>query len=323
MKLMWEHDGRHWPHHAHSRFVESDGLRWHVQVFDGPASGASAATPALLLHGTGASSHSWRGLAPLIATERPVLVVDLPGHGFTPLPSGRSASMPAMAQAVSQLMGRMGMQPGLVVGHSAGAAIAVRMALDRLAPFDNTMAAGVLPIVSLNGALLPLHGVVFQFFSPVAKLLAAAPGVPDFVAWRAQDARRIERLLEGTGSTLDAQGQALYARLVQSPDHVAGALRMMADWDLPSLERELPRLAALQVPLHLVVGERDATVPPSLAARVQTLVPQATLTRLPALGHLAHEEAPAETWRLVQALIAQPLAKQRPLAQTRQRRTKV
>jgi magnesium chelatase accessory protein len=290
MTLDWARDGRNWPHREHSRFVGSGGLQWHVQCFSGPAGRA----PALLLHGTGASSHSWRGLAPLLAQHLPVVVVDLPGHGFTGLPARHSASMPAMAEAVATLLGTLGVQPSLVIGHSAGAAIAVRMALDGLVPFDREGAG----IVSLNGALLPLHSVVFQFFSPVAKVLAAAPAVPAFVAWRARDASRVDRLLEGTGSTLDDEGRALYARLVQSPGHVAGALRMMADWKLGELERDLPRL---RVPLHLVVGDRDTTVPPSLASRVQRLLPKATLTHLPSLGHLAHEEAPAATLAAIAA----------------------
>ena len=49
--LDWATDGRDWPNHAASRFVEAAGMRWHVQVMgSGPA--------LLLLHGTGAATHS-------------------------------------------------------------------------------------------------------------------------------------------------------------------------------------------------------------------------------------------------------------------------
>ena len=89
----------------------------------------------------------------------------------------------------------------------------------------------------------------------------------------------------------DARGVALYRRLVSRPAHVAAALSMMAHWDLAPLARALP---SLPVPLALLVGERDLTVPPWHGERVLARVPQATLIRLPGLGHLAHEEAPGE-----------------------------
>ena len=46
-RLDWAVDGRDWPHREASRFVDAAGLRWHVQQFSGPASGAPLA---LLLH---------------------------------------------------------------------------------------------------------------------------------------------------------------------------------------------------------------------------------------------------------------------------------
>ena len=54
--------------------VAAGGLRWHVQVAgDGPV--------LLLLHGTGAATHSWRDLLPLLAERFTVVAPDLPGHG--------------------------------------------------------------------------------------------------------------------------------------------------------------------------------------------------------------------------------------------------
>jgi magnesium chelatase accessory protein len=64
---------------------------------------------------------------------------------------------------------------------------------------------------------------------------------------------------------------------------------MVARWDLPALAADLPKL---RTPLHLLVGDRDGTVPPQDSARAQALVPGATLASLQGLGHLAHEEQP-------------------------------
>jgi magnesium chelatase accessory protein len=106
----------------------------------------------------------------------------------------------------------------------------------------------------------------------------------------AAGAGSVERLLGNTGSTLDAEGIRLYRRLIASPGHVAATLGMMANWSLDPLKRDLPALAT---PLTLVVGEQDRTISPDDALQVRALAPRASIVRLPGLGHLAHEEAPA------------------------------
>jgi magnesium chelatase accessory protein len=81
-----------------SSFVETPRLRWHVQLAQHPNEEASSI---LLLHGTGASTHSWRALLPLLSDNFTVLAIDLPGHGFTSMPQdsdlGTLFSMPGMA----------------------------------------------------------------------------------------------------------------------------------------------------------------------------------------------------------------------------------
>ena len=271
---LWERDGRDWPNRIASRFVTAAGLRWHVQEMgQGP--------PLLLLHGTAASTHSWRDLMPILAARFRVLAPDLPGHGFTDQPPPTRLSLPFMAAAVGGLLTTLDFKPTVAAGHSAGAAILLRMTLDaRIAPEA---------IVSLNGALLPLGERNAAFFRGAARLLAGLPFVPGLLAWRAADRGVAERLLRDTGSRLDARGVDLYARLLKHKSHVASALGMMANWELEPLLRDLPRLAAR---LTLVVGTNDRAVPPNQAERVRARLPSARVVTLPGLGHLAHEEQP-------------------------------
>lgn len=272
--LVWARDGADWPNREASRFVPAGGLHWHVQVLGtGP--------PLLLLHGTGASTHSWRDLAPLLAPHFTVIAPDLPGHGFSGRPSARGMSLQGMANGVEALLAALNLRPAVVVGHSAGAAVAVRMALDgRILPHT---------LIGLNAALLPLAGLL-RVMSPLAKLLALTTAVPRWVASRAADDAAVVRLIAGTGSTLDARGAQLYARLMRDPSHVAGALAMMANWNLDALFDDLPRLAT---PLLLAVGLRDRTVPPGQAQQVAAQARGVRVVPLPGLGHLAHEEAPS------------------------------
>ena len=277
----WQRQGRDWPNRGSSRFVRAAGLLWHVQVMgEGPV--------LLLVHGTGAATHSWRALAPLLAKHFTVVAPDLPGHGFTDTPATARLALLGMAKSLQGLLRVLNMTPALAVGHSAGAAILARMALDgQIAPRG---------LVSLNGAFVPLEGVPGQIFSPLAKLLVGLPLLPQLFAWRAKDDAVVGGMLESTGSRIDPHGVTLYGRMIRNPAHAAAALGMMSQWDLHPLLRDLGRLA---VPLLLVVGTNDRAVPPAQAARVRDLVPGATLVSMPGLGHLAHEERPDDTAEIV------------------------
>jgi magnesium chelatase accessory protein len=193
-----------------------------------------------------------------------------------------------MADALAALLDVLQCTPRFAVGHSAGAAILLQMALDR-----HLAAAG---IVSLNGALLPFRGWAGVLFGPMARMMTMTPIAATLFARRARDPQAVSRLVASTGSEIDAAGVALYQRLLCARGHVAGALNMMANWDLAPLARRLP---LLKTPLLLVAGERDGTVNPSEAARVLEQVPGAKLVRLQRLGHLAHEEAPGQLAELI------------------------
>jgi magnesium chelatase accessory protein len=263
-----------WPHREFSRFITAGGMRWHVQrAGSGPA--------VLLIHGTGASTHTWRDVLPLLAKDHAVLAVDLPGHGFSDSGRGARSSIGGMSAGLTALLGELQVEPRYYVGHSAGAVVACRMALDR--------SPGPRAIVSINGAFVPLGGAAQLLFSPMARLISSNSLLPRLLARRAGNIESVARMLAATGSHVSREGVELYARLVQNPAHVAGAMAMMGQWDLSGFERELPRLTA---PLALLVGENDRAVPPHQAELIARRVAGASVRRLAGLGHLAHEEQP-------------------------------
>jgi magnesium chelatase accessory protein len=282
VRLNWERDGRDWPHRDASQFVTAAGLRWHVQVLgSGPA--------VLLVHGTGASTHSWRAVATALAASHTVVMPDLPGHGFTAAPTRPSGySLPGVAAGIAAVLDILQVIPVLAVGHSAGAAVAIRMALDgAIAPEA---------IVSLNGALLPFPGMTNDIFGPTARFLASSSLAAKAVTLFAGSKPSVERLLRRTGSRIDAEGTRFYGKLVANAGHVHGALALMANWDLRPLVRDMPHLATR---LILVTGSADGMVPSAEAYRVRALVPRAELISLRGLGHLAHEERPDDVVRLL------------------------
>lgn len=273
-----------WPNRDKSRIIRASGVDFHVQEWgEGPT--------ILLIHGTGASTHSFAALAPLLATEAHVIAIDLPGHAFSETDRSDLFTLPGMARAIASLMKQLGADPVLAVGHSAGAAILIRLALDH--------AINPAAIIALNGAILPLHPFSHPFVSLMAKFLAANPFVPWFFSKQA-DGATVDKLLKDTGSKVPEDSRACYRRLLQSRRHVAAALRMMAHWDLETLARDLP---SLQTKLVLIAGEADRTIPPDSSDAVARVVPTAHVHRLPRLGHLAHEENPELIAGLILSLI--------------------
>lgn len=271
----------------HEQRIEAGGVHWQLRrQGHGPA--------LLLLHGTGASLHSWQALAAELQSHHTLWSLDLPGHARSgPLPA-RRRSLPGMAAALGELLQALDLQPRAVLGHSAGAALMLQLALDGRLPGAR--------LLGLNAALLPFDGWAGFLFPPLARLLALNPVVPWLAAWRAQDPAAVRRLIAATGSRLDEAGVAAYAALLRQPTHVAGVLAMMASWDLQGLQAALPRL---QRPLHLLVADRDGTVPPAQAERLAARWPASVhLHRLHGLGHLAHEEAPDRVAAALAPLLA-------------------
>lgn len=270
----FETDGRDWPNRETSTFLRVGAIQWHVQV-DGPAD----APVMLLLHGTGAASHSFRDMLPALAKTFRVIVPDLPGHGFTDARSDAALSLPGMAKAVAALCEALDVQPQFGVGHSAGAAILLQMACDQPALFQR--------IIGINSALKPIEGNAI--FSPLAKLLFVNPFVPKLFAWRAGSSDTVSSLLARTGSTLDANGVGFYKTLTSNAAHVAGAIGMMSKWDLHPLRA---RFSDMSVPTTLIVAEDDPMVPPSDSYDAERLLESAEIIRFKTGGHLMHEAMP-------------------------------
>jgi pimeloyl-ACP methyl ester carboxylesterase len=141
----WARDLRGWSHPEWSRQVLSRPHRWHVQeTGEGPL--------LLWLHGAGATTHSWRDLWPQLPGFRHV-GVDLPGHGFTRLGTRLRSGLLPMSEDIAALCASQGWQPVAVIGHSAGAALALQLA-DKVTAPDG----GPVRIVGLNASLTPFEG---------------------------------------------------------------------------------------------------------------------------------------------------------------------
>ena len=83
----------------------------------------------VLLHGGGQNAHTWDTLA--LALGRPLLAVDLPGHGHSGRRRDRDYGPWRNAEAVAAVVGQAAPAARAVVGMSLGGATVIRLAATR------------------------------------------------------------------------------------------------------------------------------------------------------------------------------------------------
>lgn len=282
----WREEGPTWPHSEHSRFVDAAGHRWHVQMWgEGP--------DLLFLHGTGASAHSFAALADALSGEARIVLADLPGHGFTRSPPLRPVSPPNVAADLLALFDKIRVQPMMIVGHSAGAVLALELR-ERL--------GRPVPLVAINGAFRPFGGVASNIAPMMAKMLYYNPLTAPCLSASARSEGRVRRLISQTGSEISEEGKALYGRLLKYPSHVSGTLGMMAGWSFDGVDRQV-RFG--EGPIRLLAGTGDRAVPPEDSRHVAQIAPDAEYIAVQDAGHLLHEEQPERVADEIRRAVAQ------------------
>lgn len=260
---------------AQSRFVLCKPHHWHVQEMgEGPL--------VLLVHGAGGATQSWRHLMPLLAKTYRCIAVDLPGQGFTKLGGLRRCGLDEMSLDLQKLCLSEKWHPDAIIGHSAGGAIALRMAED-MHPTPR--------VIGINAALGNFKGLAGLLFPLMAKALAAVPGVAQMFTASSARPGSVARLIDGTGSHLSSEDQRFYRALIGDRTHIDGTLSMMAQWSLDGL---LARLAQHPARVLLIAASKDKAVPPNTSKEAAETLPNGSFTQLDGLGHLAHEEAPEQ-----------------------------
>lgn len=270
-----------------SQLIHSGNLHWSVRTIgSGPR--------CLLIHGTGASAHSWKNLVPLLAPHFTLTMIDLPGHANTCTPPQTDLSLPAVADMLFEFLQQQDHKPELIVGHSAGAAIMLQMCVEH-EQID-------IPLVSINGAVMPLGGIAGYLFSPLARMSSTNGWMSHFFALRARSNRNVRKVLDSTGSVVDANSFATYSKLFQDPAHVAGVLRMMANWRLEPLT---PRLCNMKNEIKLIAADNDKTIALRDTYRLHQLLPHSSVSIVQNKGHLVHEEDPQSIARIILEFVQQ------------------
>ena len=263
-------------------YLEVAGLRLHLRD-----SGPRDAPAVILLHGFGASLHTWEPWAQALTTDHRVIRFDLPGFGLTGAdPSGDYSDARAV-QVLIALMDQMAVTRASLVGNSIGGRIAWTFAAQKPERVDR------LVLISPDGFASP--GFAYGEKARVSVLVRLMRYALPTAMVRASLAPAY-----GDPSRLTDARVTRYRDLMLAPG-VRGA--MIARLEQVVLEDPEPLLRRIRAPTLLLWGEKDAMIPIANAADYLHALPDARLVSLPGLGHVPQEEAPALSLAPVRAFL--------------------
>jgi magnesium chelatase accessory protein len=211
-----------------------------------------------------------------------------------------------MADDVRGLLVGMGLaRVDLVVGHSAGAAVALRLALSAGQPGNPAIGA----VLGIAPSLVPPPALYRLSLGPLlAPLLTSMPSAAA-AALIARNTSLVDVLLASTGSQISPTQAKAYRALLADPMHVKGALDFMAATDLPALLAALDHGQALpDMPCEFLLAPDDHWIPQrALEPIIAEHLPSAIIHHCTG-GHLLPESQPQHVAQLIEALIARACA---------------
>jgi pimeloyl-ACP methyl ester carboxylesterase len=262
--------------------VTVDGVQLHVRD-DGPKD-----SPAIvLLHGFGASLHTWEPWAQALSKDFRVIRFDAPGSGLSaPDPTGDYTDARSL-QLLGDLMTQLGIDRATLVGNSMGGRIAWSFAAAQPQRVDK------LVLISPDGFASP----GFEY--------GKAPEVPAMLQLMRVVLPRAVLRMNLKPAYVDPQTLTdplldQYHDLLRAPGAREAMLQRMRQMVLTD---PVPRLKTIQAPTLLLWGEQDAMIPLSNAQDYLQAITGSRLVTLPGVGHLPQEEAPDRALEAVRAFL--------------------
>jgi pimeloyl-ACP methyl ester carboxylesterase len=251
--------------------IKGARLRWFVGG-DGP--------PLVLVHGLGGAASNWVELAPELASDHRVIAVDLPGHGGSaPLPA--LPNLEPFADRLGLLLGREDASPAVLVGHSLGCLVALRLAMRR-----PELVRG---LVLISAAGIGSTGRRARYALAVSSVVQPGRLIAPYRRRIARSAR-LRALVWGGWATPDGAviSPAASIGLLEGPalhtDTASAAAALVEDDPRVHLER-------VRCPAMIVWGARDPQVPVGDAFEYARRL-RAPLRVVAAAGHLVIAERP-------------------------------
>jgi pimeloyl-ACP methyl ester carboxylesterase len=256
---------------APADLIDVTGVKLHVRD-----SGPKSAPAVILIHGFGASLHTWEPWAKVLAADHRVIRFDLPGSGLSsPDPTGNYTDARSI-QVLIALMDKLGVAKASIVGNSIGGRMAWTFAATHPERVDKLVLVSPDGFASrgfeygkppeVTGTMKLMRYVLPKFVLKMS--LKPAFADPNFLTDELTN--RYFDLMLGEGSR-----EALLARMAQT-----------------ALVDPVPLLKRIQAPTLLLWGEQDHVIPFANAVEYLKTIPNVRLVSLNGVGHLPHEEVP-------------------------------
>lgn len=265
----------------HSRFTQVDGLRVHYRdQGNGPV--------LVLLHGTGASLHTWDGWVEHLRNDYRLIRLDLPGFGLTgPRDDGdyRISTYVDFLQAFAETLE---LDNFAIAGNSLGGHIAWRYALNH--------PQQVSQLVLVAPSAYPPREI------PRAMRLARTPVVNQLVRHMLSPQRVRDNLEEVYGDPAQVSNELVqrYFELTLRP----GNRQAFIDRARTEMNWRHEELNQVETPTLIIWGARDQWIPQENGEQMVRDMPRARLYSFPELGHVPMEEDPSRTAPLAARFLA-------------------
>jgi pimeloyl-ACP methyl ester carboxylesterase len=281
--------------------IAASGIRHHytrvegVRIHWAEIGSDSGAPPVVLLHGLNNSYLSWSRVAPLLATDRRVLMPDLPGHGESERPNA-GYELAWHARVIARWIEAVGLENADVVGHSFGGGVAQMLLLEcpqRIRRLVLVASGGLGKGVALLLRLASLPHVVEHLGQPFMALgtRLALRGARQGVSQK--DVEDLIRFNTQAGSA------RAFARTVRDVVSWRGQRR-----NFLHRANEVQSLP----PLLVLWGDRDALIPIRQGRAFAALLEGAVFDTFEGAGHYLHNEEPERFVRSVRGFLDDPAA---------------
>ena len=261
-----------------SIFLDAVGLQVHLRD-EGPRDDP---TPILLLHGTGASLHTWDGWARRLTRDRRVVRFDLPGFGLTgPTPDG-VYTIERYVETVIAVADELGIERFVLAGNSLGGYAAWATALlhpDR-----------VERLILVDSA-----GYPFQSQSvPLAFRIARMPVLGRMLG-KVLPRSVVERSVRDVYGDPSKVTPALVDRYFELATRAGNRAALVARFEQTQPGQLAERVPELRLPTLILWGRKDRLIPLENGERFTREIPGSRLIVFDDLGHVPQEEDPERT----------------------------
>ena len=250
----------------------------HTRRGDGPA--------LVLLHGIGMRRGVWDPVLDLLAREREVIAIDLPGFGASPpLPGHRTPTVATLADAVAEFVEGLGIEAPAVAGNSLGGGIALELGARAWA----ASVVAVSPIGFYTRAELRYLRALLQTNRAVAERLGTrSDRVAASVAFRCTVLFQVHQ----HPLRIDVPSSRATMRALRESPAFDAARRVAIGWRPTRPER-------IAVPVTIAWAQHDRVLPHRQAARARIALPQARHLTLTGCGHVPMSDDPEQVARVV------------------------